>query len=486
MECLPRARSAAHSARHSESLYSIKIANKRAVTAISACQSACAGAQDFNMARRRQFAIKRAFSAAQAAGIFRENASLNSGDDDEEEEEVDEEEEEETGLGERGLGAFSQLLLTDEEYTAGAAPEFIGNMVESEPGADDAPEASRPQLLAVLDGLEAQMRTHSSALNESFEALRAQMIAQERSEPALVVAGELAAAALRAATLVAPAAAVVVPAAAVAVPAAAGPPAGFVVAAAVGMAAAVGVAAGTPGGMQQVQGGVHGEGVQEQGGQGEEPPQEEGTGGQPGSRLAAAEAAQGMERAVPVEVACPCLDSLVLENIQFLPTLDSSWLPTDLPSTSPPMCLASLISASASRLSPSSSFPGSSPSLTVQNHSFESIAWAAVLGRLKRLALVHCREVGEEQLKGVLHACQWLVELRVEHSEAMSDALLLATTLHTLTHATLVDCDWVTSAGITGVLGSFPALRHLKVEADKVPERARRNLLRAGVVVRGM
>ncbi|CAI5502500.1 unnamed protein product [Closterium sp. Naga37s-1] len=133
------------------------------------------------------------------------------------------------------------------------------------------------------------------------------------------------------------------------------------------------------------------------------------------------------------------------------------------------------------------SFPGSTLSapLAQQQQSFESIALAAVFGGLRRLAVVQCGGVVEEQLRAVLRACRVLVELRVEHCDAMSDKVLLSCSLHSLTHATLVSCTQVTAAGVAGLLGSFPGLRYLKVEGEKVSERARRKLLRAGVVVRG-
>ncbi|CAI5502499.1 unnamed protein product [Closterium sp. Naga37s-1] len=121
-----------------------------------------------------------------------------------------------------------------------------------------------------------------------------------------------------------------------------------------------------------------------------------------------------------------------------------------------------------------------------QQQSFESIALAAVFDGLRRLAVVQCGWVGEEQLRAVLRACRVLVELRVEHCHAMSDALLLSCPIHTLTHATLIACKYITAAGVIGLLASFPRLRQLKVEADKVSEQARRKLLRAGVVVRGV
>ncbi|CAI5998207.1 unnamed protein product [Closterium sp. NIES-65] len=127
---------------------------------------------------------------------------------------------------------------------------------------------------------------------------------------------------------------------------------------------------------------------------------------------------------------------------------------------------------------------GASPAQ--QQQSFESIALAAVFGGLRRLAVVACGGVGEEQLRAVLRACRVLVELRVERSDAMSDALLRACPIDTLTHATLIACNGITSAGVIGLLESFPRLRQLKVEADKVAERARRKLLRAGAIIRGV
>ncbi|CAI5458599.1 unnamed protein product [Closterium sp. Yama58-4] len=314
---------------------------------------------------------------------------------------IGEEEEEDGELGEDTL-----LFIGYEEYSAAATPNAVHNgTVESEAGAGEAVTVmSREELLVVLDRLLGQLRLRLSFMHETADSLLQWENNVDWTEG------------LSAAAVEAPAAAV--------------------------------------------------PGVQEEGAQ-----REEGQGrrrnGESCSISAAAKAHQGSERATPVEVICPCLASLVLKNIQFSPAFEPAWLPGYLPSTSPllvtvsrtPPC--STFRPSTSLLSPGST-PSASPSQ--QRWSFESIALAAVFGGLRRLAVVHCGGVGEEQL---------------------TDALLLSCPLPSLTHATLVSCTQVTAAGVAGLLGSFPGLRYLKVEEEKVPERARRKLLRAGVVVRG-
>ncbi|CAI6002449.1 unnamed protein product [Closterium sp. NIES-64] len=119
--------------------------------------------------------------------------------------------------------------------------------------------------------------------------------------------------------------------------------------------------------------------------------------------------------------------------------------------------------------------------------SFQSIARAAVFGQLKRLALLFCSGLEEEWLE-LLAACVQLEleEFTVQHSDKFSDAVVVGSRLGTLTSLTVVMCDKVMAAGIGGVLRSFPRLRYLKVEVGKVSERVRRELIRAGVIVRGV
>ncbi|CAI5458610.1 unnamed protein product [Closterium sp. Yama58-4] len=328
------------------------------------------------------------------------------------------------------LGEYSMLFTGYEEFSAGATPNAVHNGTEESDagGGETATVMSREELLVVLDRLSMQLRLRLLTMNGTANSLLQWDTVVDWTE------GLTAAAAVDA------------PAAAAAVP-----------------------------------------WTQEEGSQ-----REEGQGrrrkGESCSSSAAAKAHQGSERATPVDVNCPCLASLVLKNIQFSPAFEPAWLPGYLPSTSPLLVPVSRIPP-CSTFRPSTSLfsPGSTPSASPsqQQQSFESIALAAVFSGLRRLAVVQCSGVGEEQLRAVLRACRVLVELRVEHSDAMSDALLLSCPLPSLTHATLVSCTQVTAAGVAGLLGSFPGLRYLKVEEEKVPERARRKLLRAGVVVRG-
>ncbi|CAI5463205.1 unnamed protein product [Closterium sp. Yama58-4] len=118
--------------------------------------------------------------------------------------------------------------------------------------------------------------------------------------------------------------------------------------------------------------------------------------------------------------------------------------------------------------------------------SFQSIARAAVFGKLKRLALLFCSGLEEEEWLELLAACVKLEELKVQHSDKFSDAVVVGSRLGALASLTVIRCDKVTAAGIGEVLRSFPRLRFLEVEVGKVLERARRELLRAGVIVRGV
>ncbi|CAI6007637.1 unnamed protein product [Closterium sp. NIES-65] len=85
----------------------------------------------------------------------------------------------------------------------------------------------------------------------------------------------------------------------------------------------------------------------------------------------------------------------------------------------------------------------------------------------------------------LLRACGMLEDLRVEGSDGFSDTVIAGSKLEVLTRLTVVGCGGITADSIGGLLGNVPRLRFLKVEASKVSERARRELLRAGVVVRG-
>ncbi|CAI5458598.1 unnamed protein product [Closterium sp. Yama58-4] len=315
------------------------------------------------------------------------------------------------------------------------------------------PEASREELLATLNALSQQLYPRLSAMHENVELV----LSGENFERG--AAGARAAAAGGAAAVG-------------------------------GAAAAGGAAAGTPGVEQQVEAAqgqgvqerVQVEGVQEEGGLLQKSLDQRNQEGSSSSRLASAKADQEPERATPVDVIRPaCLASLVLNTIQFTPLPEPA--SGDIASTSPALVPVSCTPPFST--SPPSNFfsPGSTPSASPsqQRWSFESIALAAVFGGLRRLAVVQCGGVGEEQLRAVLRACRVLVELRVEHSDAMSDKVLLSCPLHSLTHATLIACNGITAAGVIGLLASFPRLMQLKVEAVKVPERARRKLLRAAV-----
>ncbi|CAI5519074.1 unnamed protein product, partial [Closterium sp. Naga37s-1] len=118
--------------------------------------------------------------------------------------------------------------------------------------------------------------------------------------------------------------------------------------------------------------------------------------------------------------------------------------------------------------------------------SFESLARAAVFRRLKSLALVNCCGLEEGQLVELLRACGMLEDLRVEGCDGFSDSVMAASKLVLLTWLSVVGCSGITADAIGGLLGNVPRLRFLKVEVNKVSERARRELLRAGVVVRGV
>ncbi|CAI5498189.1 unnamed protein product [Closterium sp. Naga37s-1] len=170
----------------------------------------------------------------------------------------------------------------------------------------------------------------------------------------------------------------------------------------------------------------------------------------------------------------------------FASTCDPSWMPSPLLSASPLMCPFSHTSSPHASLPSSSSSPNPVPSVSSEPQSFKALARAAVCGRLKSLALVNCTGLGERQLVRLLSACGILEELRVEGSDGFSDTVIARSQLEVLTRLTVVGSGGVTADGIGGLLGNVPRLRYLKVEASKVSERARRELLRAGVVVRGV
>ncbi|CAI7774572.1 unnamed protein product [Closterium sp. NIES-53] len=209
--------------------------------------------------------------------------------------------------------------------------------------------------------------------------------------------------------------------------------------------------------------------------------------GQISSRKASGEHPKGFQSAVPVHLFCPRLESLTLQALYFSPTPFFSWLPSKLPTASPLMYPSSLPPSTSCRSSSSSASclfsPSPGPSPSIQPMSFQSIARAAVFGQLKRLVLVRCLGLEEQEWIQLLAACVRLKELKVQQNERFSDVVLTGSRLERLTSLTVVMCDKITASGIGEALGSFPRLRYLKVEVGKVSERARRELLRAGVVV---
>ncbi|CAI5966024.1 unnamed protein product [Closterium sp. NIES-65] len=176
----------------------------------------------------------------------------------------------------------------------------------------------------------------------------------------------------------------------------------------------------------------------------------------------------------------------------YFSTTPHTWLPPTLPSAPPLMYLSSpppssFHTPSSSTSSCLSPCPLSSPaarSPSIQAMSFHSIARAAVFGQLKRLSLVCCLGLEEQELLKLLTACVKLEELKVQQNDKFSDAVVARSRLRILNSLTVLGCPKITAAGIGEVLGSCPRLRYLKVEVKKVQVRARRELLRAGVVVR--
>ncbi|CAI5496475.1 unnamed protein product [Closterium sp. Naga37s-1] len=155
------------------------------------------------------------------------------------------------------------------------------------------------------------------------------------------------------------------------------------------------------------------------------------------------------------------------EDFHFTRTTpEPTWLPPSLPSASPLMRLASARSApsplasspslsrSSSRLTPA--IVSTISSLSAQPQLFESVALAAVFGRLKRLSLVSCFCLKEEQLVMLLHVCPLLLALTVERNEGFSDRVVARINLQMLTHLTKLECDAISADGIGGLLGSFP------------------------------
>ncbi|CAI5477252.1 unnamed protein product [Closterium sp. Yama58-4] len=171
-----------------------------------------------------------------------------------------------------------------------------------------------------------------------------------------------------------------------------------------------------------------------------------------------------------------------LQDFHFTRTTpEPTWLPPSLPSASPLMCLVNSPGSPRASPSPLLSTPSSSrsssrfspaaistiSSLSAQPQSFESVALAAVFGRLKRLSLVSCFCLKEEQLVLLLRACPALVALIVKHNEDFSDRVVARSKLHMLTDLTMLECDAITGDGVGRLLGSFPKLRELMVEASK-------------------
>ncbi|CAI5480217.1 unnamed protein product [Closterium sp. Yama58-4] len=177
------------------------------------------------------------------------------------------------------------------------------------------------------------------------------------------------------------------------------------------------------------------------------------------------------------------MESLTLDTIRFVSTCDRSGLPS-LPSACSLMCPSPPTTPFPSL--PSSSSPSSIPRLISEPQSFESLARAAALRRLKSLAILNCCGLEEGQLVTLLRACGMLEDLRVEGCSGFSDTVIAGSKLEALTRLSVVGCSEITADAIGRLLGNMPRLRYLKVEVNKVSQRARRELLRAGVLVRGV
>ncbi|CAI7871337.1 unnamed protein product [Closterium sp. NIES-54] len=188
--------------------------------------------------------------------------------------------------------------------------------------------------------------------------------------------------------------------------------------------------------------------------------------------------------ATPVEVVCPPLESLSLDSICFVSTCDPSRL-RSLPSASPLM-LPSPPTPPFPSLPASSSPSSTIPRLSTKPQTFESLARAAVCRRLKSLAHLNCCGLEEGQLVELLRACGMLEDLRVQGCDGFSDSVIAASHVEVLTRLSVVGCGGITADAIGRLLGNVPRLQYLEVEGEKVSERARRELLRAGVVVRGV
>ncbi|GJP70631.1 hypothetical protein CLOP_g1544 [Closterium sp. NIES-67] len=173
---------------------------------------------------------------------------------------------------------------------------------------------------------------------------------------------------------------------------------------------------------------------------------------QSGGTRTAAEALERSESETSADTICASVDMLMLTNIHFIPLPQPGLLLPRGPIMPPPL----------------------------------SIAASNMFGRLKKLTMWRCTGLGEQRLASLLHDCLGLMELTVEHSEDMSDAVLLGSRLEVLTCLTLLACDRITADGVAGFLGAFPRLSDLKVEVEKITPETREEFVRAGVVMRGV
>ncbi|CAI5496410.1 unnamed protein product [Closterium sp. Naga37s-1] len=114
---------------------------------------------------------------------------------------------------------------------------------------------------------------------------------------------------------------------------------------------------------------------------------------------------------------------------------------------------------------------------------FESLARAAVCGRLKSLALLNCCGLEEGQLVELLRACGMLEDLRVQGCDGFSGSVIAGSRLEVLNRLSVVGCGGITADAIGRLLGNVPRLQYLEVEGDKVSERARRELLRTCIEI---
>ncbi|GJP81169.1 hypothetical protein CLOP_g11337 [Closterium sp. NIES-67] len=445
---------------------------------ISACRAFCLGTRESNAAIEREDVLMRAFAAAgQAPGFFM--TELVSG-----------QEGEDGGEGDEIRGMDGAVLGIQPED--GLAESLLGGVRSGAVG-------TREEALRVLHSLVARLGEHTAAMTVSLRCMRRLSTALRATLARPPVDGAAAEDGAAAGGATAGGAA------------AGGAAAGSDVTAAAAATDEERAAGRCMGGEERAPGGggpgeatpgeaTPGEAVPGEvtPGQGTPVKASPGNGRQPRGRRELAgkrtEGRQGRESPIPVEVFCPRLESLTLQVLYFSSTPLPKWLPPTLSSESPLMYLCSPPPPSTIRSSPSprpspspsSSLSSSAPSPSIQPQSFESIARAAVFGSLKQLTLVCCLGLEEQQWLDMLRACAKLEELRVQNNDKFSDRVLAGSTLERLADFTVLACDKVTAAGIGGVLGSFPRLRHLKVEASKVQDRGRRELLRAGVVIRGI